>query len=126
MSASTHPGKLPRKMHAAIAALLTAPTEADAAAQAGIGEATLRRWKQRQDFRDAMRSASQAILNDTLAKVRAASGRALDTLTAALDEPHAPTRVRAALGLLDLATKIEVDDLARRFEALEAALGRDR
>ena len=73
MSVPSHPGKLPRKMHAAVAALLTAPTEAAAAAQVAMGEATLRRWKQRPDFRDELRIASQALLDGTVARMRAAT-----------------------------------------------------
>jgi len=112
-------GKLNRKMHQAIAALLTCATVADAAAQAGISDATLRRWMQRDDFRAELQAASRTLLDDTLARMRAASGRALDALVAALDEPHPPTRVRAALGLIDQAARIAVDDLAARVAALE-------
>ena len=43
-----------------------------------------------------------------------------DALAAALDEPHAPTRMQAAIALLDIAVKAEVDDLARRVDAIEA------
>jgi uncharacterized protein YerC len=110
----------------AIEALLMSKSTADAAARSGIGARTIERWKRELAFRDALRAASQALLHDTLAKMRAATGRALDALTAALDEAHSPTRVRAAIALLDLATKIDIDDLARRFEVLEAALGRQR
>lgn len=117
---SGHGSKLTRKMHVAVAALLTAPTEAAAAAQAGVGVATLRRWKQREDFRAELRAASRALLDETAAKLRAGAGQALDVLREAFDEPHPATRVRAAIAWLTLANQIEVDDLARRVEALEA------
>ena len=119
MSARTHPGKLPRKMHAAVAALLTAPTEAAAASQVGIGEATLRRWKQRPEFQEVYRAASRERLAGTIGRLRAAAGEAVDTLRAALRDEVTSNRIRAATVLLDSALKAEVDDLSRRVEFIE-------
>src|SRR5262249_35432066 len=120
MSAPTHPDKLPHKMHAAIVALLTAPTEAAAAAQVGIGEATLRRWKQCPDFRDELHAASREQLRDTIGRLRVAAGEAVETLRAALHDDLTSNRIRAAIALLDTAVKAEIDDLARRVDAIEA------
>lgn len=46
---------------------------------------------------------------------------AVDTLRAALGDEHTGHRIRAAIALLDTAVKVEVDKLAQRVEALEAA-----
>ena len=122
MSAPTHPGKLPRKMHVAIAALLVAPTEAAAAAQAGVAAATLRRWKKRPEFRDALHAASRERLGDTVARLRAAAAEAVETLCEALHDKLTSNRVRAAIAILDVAVRIEVDDLGRRVTEMESVV----
>lgn len=112
-------GQITRRMHAAIAALLTCTTETDAAEQIGISVATLRRWKSRPEFRDALRAASRAMLDETVARLRADAEAARRVLRDALDDPGA-VRVRAAIAVLTISNQIDVDELARRVEALEA------
>jgi hypothetical protein len=104
----------------AIEALLTSKSTAEAAEQSGIGARTIERWKRDLAFQDAYRAASQARLSETVGRLRAATGEAVETLRAALHDESAGIRVRAATVLLDTAIKAEVDDLIRRVDAIEA------
>jgi hypothetical protein len=92
----------------ALAALLTARTAQDAASQAGVGERTLRRWLNRPSFRVAYTEASRQRLSEAVGQLRAASAEAVNVLRAALDDQHTGHRIRAAIGLLDTAVKVEV------------------
>jgi transposase len=110
----------------AIEALLTSKSTTDAAAQSGIGVRTIERWKRDPPFQDAYREASRACLSETVGRLRAAAGDAVETLRAALQDELTSNRIRAAIALLDTAVKVEVDDVVRRVDALEAAAGRSR
>jgi len=57
-----HGQKLTSKQEALIAALLTEPTYAAAAAKAGVGETTLYRWLQLPPFRTAYRQARRELV----------------------------------------------------------------
>jgi hypothetical protein len=114
-------GELTDKQRRALAALLTTRTAQDAASRSGVGERTLRRWLDDPAFRDAYTDASRQRLGEAVGRLRAVAGEAVDTLRAALGDEHTGHRIRAAIALLDLAVKVEVDDLARRVELLESA-----
>jgi hypothetical protein len=114
-------GELSDKQRRAIASLLTTRKLQDAAAEAGVGERTLRRWLDEPSFRAAYAEASRQRLGETVGRLRVVAAEAVDTLRGALSDEHTGHRIRAAIALLDTAIKVEVDDLARRVEALEAA-----
>jgi hypothetical protein len=73
--------KLTRKHEVAIAALLTILTIADAADTAGISEATLWRWFQREDFQTGYRQARLELVSQAVAYLQRMAGRAVDTLS---------------------------------------------
>lgn len=112
---------LTERRRRAIGALLTTPSVVAAAKTCGVGERTLRRWLTDPEFRRAYAEASRGLLNDSIGRLRAITGDAVTALSEALRGDHASVRVRAALGILDLAVKVDVDELATRIEALEAA-----
>ena len=114
-------GELTDKQRRAIAGLLTEPTIQCAAARAGIGERTLRRWLDATDFRAAVTEASRQRLSEAIGRLRAVAAEAVETLRAALQDDVTSNRIRAATVLLDPAVKVEVDDLAQRVVKLEAA-----
>lgn len=116
--------ELTEKQRRAIAALLTSRTVGQAAAEAGVGERTLHRWLDHPHFRTAYADASRQLLAETVGRLRAIAGEAVETLRAALHDDSTSYRIRAAIALLDVAVKVEVDDLARRVDALEAATRR--
>ncbi len=108
------------KQRRAIEALLTTKSTAEAATLSGVGVRTLERWRRAPAFVDAYRAASRERLGETVGLVRAVAGEAVSALRDALKDERTANRIRAASVLLDCAIKVEVDDLARRIEALEA------
>ena len=104
--AAGHGEKRSRKADAAVAALLDCATIADAAARAGVGERTLRRWlHDDSDFRAQYQDAGQRCYEGALAKLRALAERAVQTLGAGLDGKATPAQIRAAEAVLAHAAK---------------------
>jgi hypothetical protein len=97
-----HGQKLTRKQEALIAALLTEPTHAAAAAKAEVSEATLHRWLRLPDFRAAWRAARREVVEGAIGRMQGATGQAVDTLVAvATAGVKDADRVRASVALLD-------------------------
>lgn len=116
-----HGEKLTRRMEAAIAALLTQPTLATAAAACGVGEATLFRWLQRPEFRSAYQAARREALAGAIGVLPAAAGDAVATLLRNLTCGQPGVEVRAASVILETAGKWhELVDLEQRLAMLEA------
>lgn len=113
---------LTRKQDRAILALLTSSTLQDAAKVAGIGEATLWRWLQQEDFQEAYQDARRQAVNQAITRLQQATGEAVETLRniAKDDEAKDSARVTAARVILELAFKaVEIEDLTGRVEELE-------
>jgi len=72
--------KLNRKQEAVIAALLTEPTHAAAAATAGVSEATLHRWLLLPEFQAAYRKARRAAVESAIGRLQQRAGKAVETL----------------------------------------------
>jgi hypothetical protein len=120
---SGHGQKLSRKEETTISALLTQGTLAEAASLAGIGEATLRRWLQRDDFQAAYRRARREAVSQAVAHLQRVSGEAVETLRTIMNDDQKPssTRVTAARVILELSIKaVDLEDLEVRIAALEA------
>jgi hypothetical protein len=118
-----HGEKLSRKQEALIAALLLAPTLADAAHTAGIGEVTAWRWLKEPTFQTAYREARRAVVQQAITKAQRATGTAVETLVTIMQDVNAPAsaRVSAAKTVLDISVKaVELEDLEQRLAALEA------
>lgn len=118
-----HGEKLSRKQEALISALLLAPTLADAAHTAGIGEVTAWRWLKDPAFQTAYREARRAVVQQAITQVQRATGDAVETLRSVMQDTTAPAsaRVAAAKAVLETAFKaVEVEDLEARVVALEA------
>jgi HEAT repeat protein len=113
--------ELTGKQSRAIAALLVTKSVAEASKRCGVGARTIERWKTEPAFRAEYIEASRRCLADAVGRLRAVGPEAVDTLQAALSDESNHVRVRAAQIILDVAIKAEVDDLARRLEALEGA-----
>lgn len=118
-----HGEKLSRKQEALISALLLAPTLADAARLAGIGEVTAWRWLKDPAFQTAYREARRAVVQQAITQVQRATGDAVETLRSVMQDTTAPAsaRVAAAKAVLETAFKaVEVEDLEARLAILEA------
>jgi hypothetical protein len=112
--------KLTRKQEALIAALLTEPTHAAAAAKAGVGEATLHRWLHLPEFQVACRLARRGIVETAIGRLQQATSKAVETLERNLACGQPGSEIRAALGIIDHAVQaVELLDLVERLEELE-------
>ena len=99
-----HGQKFTRKQEALIAALLTEPTYAAAAAKAGISPATLYLWLKMPAFLAAYRRAQRGLLEAALGRLLASSGEAAEALVHVTRQGRRDgDRVRAATVLLDQA-----------------------
>jgi hypothetical protein len=117
-----HGEKRSRREEAAIAALLSEPTVEAAAAKAGIGFATLRRWLQEPGFRRLYQQARAGLLERVVATLLRLSTSAIVALGRNLTCGRPSVEVRAAEAILTQATRgVELLDLAERVEQLEQA-----
>jgi uncharacterized protein YggE len=118
--------ELSRKQGEAIAALLTMPTITEAATRAGVGERTLFRWLQEDStFQQAYREARRQAVQQAITRIQQATSTAVKTLESVMKNTKAPSssRVSAARAVLEMALKgVEIEDLAVRISALEAAV----
>lgn len=101
-----HGQKLTSKQEALIAALLTEPSYAAAAAQAGVSPATLYRWLHLPAFRAAYRQARRELVEAAIGRIQAGTGQAAETLLAVARQGKRDSdRVRAAVAVLDRALR---------------------
>jgi len=115
---------LTRRQEAFLAALLRCPTIAHAAHTAGIAEVTAGRWLKDATFQAAYREARRQVVQQAIVQVQHATGTAVQTLLAVMQDPEATAsaKVSAARTILDTAVKaVELEDLEARIAALEAA-----
>jgi len=117
-----HGEKLTRKQEKAIAALLLKPTIADAAKEAGIGETTLWRWLQLEEFQNAFKDAKRKTVEQAIAQLVQVSSEAVKTLSDIMQDKTAPAsaRVSAAKAVLEMTFRAdEREQLIERIEELE-------
>jgi hypothetical protein len=100
-----HGEKQSRRTEIAIAALLSEPTIAAAATVAKVDCATLRKWLRNEKFLAKYRQARRQVVEHAVGRLQEITSKAVATLEHALVCGHKPTCVRAALGILEHATK---------------------
>jgi hypothetical protein len=106
----------------ALEALVQEPTMARAAAVAGVGERSLRRWLTEPKFRTAVYRARREAFGQAIWLTQRYAAVAVATLVKVMQDAAAPpsSKVSAAGLLLKFGREgIELDDLAERVEALE-------
>src|SRR5580704_10488656 len=119
--------KLGRKKEAAIVALLTQRSIADAARTAGISERSLHRWLKDPDFQAACLEARRTAFSQSMGRLQSLSTTAVATLGLVMLDATAPaaSRVRAADTVLTHATRsLEKDDVLIRLADVERELER--
>lgn len=124
-----HGEKLSRKQEAAIAALLSESTVAQAAGKAGVGEVTLWRWLKEPGFKAAYREARQQVVDTAIGRIQEVCSEAVETLRAVMQDAQAPasSRVAAAKSILEMAMKaVETQDLEERIAVLEEVTRENR
>lgn len=106
-----------------VAALVSTPSLAEAAKQAGISEVTLWRRMQEPDVQAAYRAARRQLVEHSLAQVQSATSEAVETLRRNLTSASDAVQVRAAVAILDHAARgVELMDLEERIARIEEAL----
>jgi hypothetical protein len=120
-----HGQKLSRKKEQTIAALLSQPSIGSAAKKVGIGEKTLFRWIQLDEFKQAYKNARRQVVDQTIAQIQSVMSEAVQTLLNIMSDGTAPAsaKVSAARALLDIGFKVvEIEDLESRIEKIEKNL----
>lgn len=124
MATSRNDG-LTMKQERAIAALLAQPTIEKAADEAGVSRQTLHRWLGEPAFNEAFRKARREAFTHAVSMAQKYAPAMLNTLASiALDKAATQSaRVAASKAVLDYGREsLELDDMARRLERLEAGL----
>lgn len=117
--------ELTERQRRALVALLATPTAKEAAALAGIGERTLKRWKTLPAFQRAYKAAQGEMLENAVCQSRQQLTGALSALADITADANAPpaARVSAARASVELALKLgEQADILERVTALEKSL----
>ena len=118
-----HGEKRSRKAEALIAALLTEPTAAKAAAAAGVSERTARAWLADPDFRAKYRAARRQVVEQAVGRLQSLTDRAVAALDRGLDADRDGDRIRAAVAVFDRALRgVELLDVLERVEHIEEHL----
>ena len=112
--------KINRKAEAVIAALLTEPSHAAAAAKAGVGEATVQRWLRDPEFLASFRAARRMVIEGAVGRLQQATEKAVATLERNLACGQSGAEIRAACVILDFALRgVDQLDVVYRVEVLE-------
>jgi transcriptional regulator with XRE-family HTH domain len=117
---------LTAKQEAAITALLTEPSQEQAAKKAGVSRSSLRRWLASEDFQSAYKRAKSESLEAVLTALQGAAIKAVMTLRDVMDDVDAKPseRVSAAKAVLDnLLRSREQLEIEDRLRTLEQQLG---
>lgn len=115
-------GKRGRKTQAAIAALLSSSSVAQASEVCGVSPATLKRWMQEPDFRAEFDAESRRLLEYSAGRVRAGTDLALETLRRKMEDGPPAVQVSAARAWLDHQRHCDIAELEARVRALEEAV----
>jgi len=111
----------------ALVALLSTPKIVDAAAQAGLGESTVRGYLQDPQFKQAYHEERSRMLAEGVSRLQQGAVKAADVFLAGLDDKDAEVRIRAARSLweflgrgIETERKIrEQEEILERLELLE-------
>ena len=116
--------ELTPKQELAMAALLTGATFIKAGEAAGVNECTVRRWYREETFKRVYARARSESYSLSVAAVVRLVPMAVVTLAKAMTDPGTPqaVKVQAASHAMRYSREaIELEELSRRVEALEAA-----
>jgi hypothetical protein len=118
-----HGSKFGRKKEAAITALLSEKNHAEAARVAGIDLTTLKRWLRLPEFIEEYRRARWEVAEQGYARAQQNTGVAVAVLLKLMVDTATPasSRIRASLGIFDIARDAMDFDIETRVAALEHA-----
>ena len=105
-------------------AIVETGTIAAAAKECKISVSTAYRWDKKSEVVNYIRQLKKAKMSALSAYMTKASGKAVDTITEIMNdaEVNAQTRLQAAMFLVKTGyERLDMDDLEKRIESLEAA-----
>ena len=104
----------------ALAALIATGTVRAAAAECGLGEATLYRYLKDSEFKAEIRDARRQLFEQTITQLQVVSGAAVAALKESLASGNSSVVIRAASIILANSFKgFEISDILERLEVLE-------
>jgi hypothetical protein len=108
--------------------VLLSKSVTDACREAKIGRKTVYDWLKQNSFKSELERCRDELFNGAMDRLKANTEKALDKLILLMDSGDKDdVQVRCAQTLLDYAWKLkQSQDLERRIELLEQALGRAR
>ena len=110
------------KQTQALAALLTHPTKSQAAAAAGIGLTTLKRYLDDPEFQEAYQKAVSEMIEDAASQAKQSLNPALSCLREIVEDASetATARIQAARSLLEYGMRLtEITDIMKQIDELE-------
>ena len=111
------------RQQSALPLIAVSPSVAQAARASGIGESTLRRWLEDDNFRDELTRLRQESASLARQELQGLMLRSVSVLAEAMDHPDMAIRLRAARYSLSFAVQIcEAEKLRSDIQALEEAL----
>lgn len=116
------PGALSPRQELALQALLTHPTQKEAAAAAGVSDTALWRYMKDEEFSRRLREARHQAVGHAAARLQGGAGEAVAVLRDLMTKEDAPpaARIAAARTVIDYSFRvIETDDLKARVNELE-------
>lgn len=116
------PGALSPKQELALQAVLSHPTLREAAAAAGVGDATLWRYMKDPEFSRRLREARREAVGHAALRLQGGAGEAVAVLRDLMTKEGAPpaARITAARTVLDYSFRVvEMDELKARLDELE-------
>ena len=102
--------QLTPKQMAAVRGLLETDSLERAAELSGVKERTLRKWLEQPSFVAAYYAAGRAQLSQSLQRLRATTGDAVEVLRSALEDEDPMVRIRAAAAILRSASADSIVD----------------
>ena len=114
------------RQQSAIPTIAAAPSIAQAARDSGIGERTIHRWLEDEDFRDELTRVRQEQADFASKELQGLLMRGVEVLSEAMNDPDIAVRIRATRCAFSFAPQIvDLEKLKDDVQALEEASALD-
>ena len=115
--------ELTARQVAALPYLVASPTVSEAAKVAQVDRATLYRWMEDEDFREALSELRSEATDLAKAELKGLMLKSVRVLADAMDDPSPNVRVRAAQTALSIGFRVnELEKVRERLDILDGAL----
>ena len=113
---------LTHRQMAALPHIVASPTLSQGARSANIGRATLYRWLQDEEFRQALNRLRSEAADLATSELQALMLKGIMVLSQAMEDPSPDIKLRAARATLYLALKVkDIEEIQRRLELIDDA-----